>query len=203
MARHPAARVERVGAQPEPQRLEPSASAGAMLPRLTSAPKRRISQACWSLRGASNTTASTPTASTTASTTSHAHLAVRVEQPDGAALAALGDHPGRAGVEVGRGRRAPTPRADTSPRVLRPISAEHDEALGGPPRSGRALLRRVIGATPQDTSTHGKPGSAGPVQVLVGDALVPGRPRAACRRCRPSTPCSASSASFSGSPGSR
>src|SRR5207244_4938963 len=39
-----------------------STSSGAMLPRLTSRPKRLRNQTCWSLRGASNSSLSTSTA---------------------------------------------------------------------------------------------------------------------------------------------
>ena len=129
-----------------------------MLPRFTSGPNRRTSQACWSLRGASNRTRPTPAASTTASTTSRFGTAGAVEDPDGAALPALGDHPGGTGVEVARRSRPAHCRA-TGP----PCGVLDSRSRPGRRRSRRhrSISSRFassgIAATPRDTSTRRSP----------------------------------------------
>ena len=168
--------VEGVGAQPEPQRLhpehlgrrdvaevdvgaEPADQPGLLL--LARAPRRR------------RTRRRPP--STTASTTSPRTSPSGGEEADRAALPALGDHPGARRPPGRRAAAAAQASGETSaPRVLDADLGERRRSAAATARISVLLLRRPIGATPQDTSTHGKPRSAAHARNSVDDPLVPG-----------------------------
>ena len=105
-----------------------STSSGAMLPRLTSLPKRRRNQTCWSLRGASKSSRSTGDRVGDLVDQAHPHLAVGAEDAGVAGLARLGDHLPGAGRELRLDLLDPQVRRHDARGVLAADLREHDEA---------------------------------------------------------------------------
>ena len=121
-------------------------SSGAMLPRLTFGPIWRSSHACCARRGASKITVSRPTAREDRVDQLAVHVAVVVEQPDRAALAALGDDQRGAGGEVGQHLGAPVV-GDRIGAALAPDLRDDGELGGELARSAPPCARRPAAAT--------------------------------------------------------
>src|SRR5579884_528726 len=134
----------------------PRTSAGATFPRLTSRPRRRMSQTCCSFRGASNTTGPGPDAEITASTTSSRTLpssryspTLPCSRPSSTIQRAPASRSARAcrarsaGEQVTRGSFEPTSDSTTKRPAARAISLRFSVA--------------VMAVAPLEISTAGKP----------------------------------------------
>ena len=167
-----------------------STSSQAMLARLTSGPKARISQACWSLRGASNSRFSRPAAAHRRRDDVLANRSVAAVDADRAALSAFGDHPPGARVEIADDLVRPLLRGEHIVRVLAADLRQHDEPPRGPAAAGRAS-RSATSARPRGRPRRRRirpprpsPGSRWSLTLAPGDLQqgatqarpYPGRP---------------------------
>ena len=186
-----------VGAKPQTQRLERQHVLQRDVGQVDVGPNSRISQACWSLRGASKRTRSTPpTAATAAATRRHGSTAVPVD-PDRPALPTLGDDPAGPGGEVAGHLIGPLLGGED---LLGVLAADLDSTTNlRRPANRSCFSDRVMAATPRETSTLSNPTSAAqsrhccalPCAQEISSSVPPRQER---------TPCLRNSSSFSGSP---
>ena len=114
-----------------------------------------------------------------------ADAAVRTVDPDGAALAALGDDPGGPGVEVGAGQRRPTPRRSACGRILGADLGDDRHVSCDGSRDELALALGAEQIEPVADLDEGEPASGRPFDALGRPGPAGRRSRAACPRCRP------------------
>ena len=163
-------------------------SSGGMLPRLTDGPNCLMNQACAAFDGASKIDVLGADRVGDLADQLGAHAAGRVEDARGAALARLGDHLPRAGVELlaqplrPLGRRVYSTLESFEPTSERTVKSRAKSAISS------SLRSRGMSTVPSEISTCVKPSVVEPRLVLVELVLARRRPRRTCRRSRRASP---------------
>ena len=160
-------------------------SSGGMLPRLTDGPNCLTNQACAAFVGASKMTFVDADLVRDLVDQPGAHVAGRVEDAGRAALARLGDHLPRAGLQLFAAATASTRSAAYStsesfePTSERTVKSRAKSAISS------SLRSRGMSTVPSEISTCVEAELVEPRLVLVELVLRRRRPRRTCRRSRP------------------